>query len=69
MVMNSSIHLKIKTSIKDKIKGEAYNQGISLSEFCREQIIKNPRLDRIELLLYNLLKKFNGIQQANSKTN
>ena len=57
LVKNSSLHLMIETHIKDKIKLEAYKQGTSMAEFCRTKIREMPKLERIELMLEELLKR------------
>jgi hypothetical protein len=56
-VKNSKIMFYIETQVKDKIKLEAFEEGISLSEFCRQKLKEKPRLVRIEFLLEKLLKR------------
>jgi len=56
-VKNSHIQFVIETPIKDKIKLEAFEEGVSISEFCRQKIREKPRLDRIELILEKLLRR------------
>ena len=56
-VKNSTIHLRIETNAKDKIKLEAYKQGISMAELCRTKIREIPKLERMELMLEELLKR------------
>jgi hypothetical protein len=56
-VKNSTIQLRVETCVKDKIKLEAYKQGTSMTEFCRTKIRETPKLERIELMLEDLLKR------------
>ncbi|MDP3026349.1 MAG: hypothetical protein Q8N63_01475 [Nanoarchaeota archaeon] len=56
-VKNSQIYIRIETQIKDRIKLEAFEEGVSISEFCRQKIREKPRLTRIELMLERLLKR------------
>lgn len=56
-VKNSHIHLAIETSVKDKFKLEAFEEGMSMAELMRQRIKEKPRLDRIELILEKLLKR------------
>lgn len=55
--MNSRIHLQIKTETLQKIKEKAYEEGISISEFCRRKLKENSQLDRIEEMLGKLEKE------------
>jgi hypothetical protein len=56
-VKNSKIMFLIETSVKDKVKLEAFEEGVSVSELCRQKIREKPRLTRIELMLEKLLKR------------
>lgn len=56
-VKNSRIYIRVETSIKDKIKLDAFEEGVSIAEFCRQKIREKPRLVRIELMLERLLKR------------
>jgi len=56
-VKNSQIVFRIETPIKDKMKLESFEEGISMAEFCRQKIREKPRLARIELMLERLLKR------------
>lgn len=56
-VKNSRIYIPIETKIKDKVKLEAFEEGVSIAEFCRQKIREKPRLARIELMLERLLKR------------
>ncbi len=49
--MNSHIHLHLKTSFHKKLKKEAEEKGISLSELCRGKLKENSQLDRIERMI------------------
>lgn len=54
---NSHLHLMIETDVINKMKEKAESQNISLSEWCRQKLIGNPQLDRIEGKLDELTKK------------
>ena len=56
-VKNSRIYISIETEIKDRIKLEAFKEGVSISEFCRQKIREQPKLTRIELMIEKLLKR------------
>ncbi len=56
-VKNSRIIFYLETSLKDKVKLEAFEEGVSMSEFCRQRIREKPRLIRIELMLEKLLRR------------
>ena len=56
-VKNSKIMFHIETQVKDKIKLGAFEEGVSLSEFCRQKLKEKPRLVRIELMREKLLKR------------
>jgi hypothetical protein len=56
-VKNSHLCIPIETPIKDKIKLEAFEEGMSMAELCRQKIKEKPRLARIELMLEKLLKR------------
>jgi hypothetical protein len=57
VVKNSRIYISIETQIKDRIKLEAFEEGVSIAEYCRQKIREQPRLARIELMLERLLKR------------
>ena len=56
-VKNSHIHLSIETSIKERVKLEAFEEGITMAEFCRKRIRETAQLTRMELMLQRLLKR------------
>ncbi len=56
-VKNSKIIFHLETSLKDKVKLEAFEEGVSISELCRQRIREKPRLIRIELMLEKLLRR------------
>ncbi len=53
---NSQLHLVIETHKLTKLKEEANEQKVSLSELCRQKLRPRPQLDRIENKLDKLLK-------------
>lgn len=56
-VKNSHFHVVIETPIKDKIKLQAFEDGVSMSEFIRQRLREQSRLQRIELMIEKLLKR------------
>jgi hypothetical protein len=55
--MNSQIHLILETKLKETLEKEALDNGISLSELCREKLRTNPQLNKIEFILEKIEKK------------
>ncbi len=56
MKKNSQLHLVIETPKLNRLKEEAKEQRVSLSELCRQKLRPRPQLDRIEHKLDKLLK-------------
>lgn len=54
---NSQLHLVIETRELNKLKDEAVEKKVSLSELCRVKLRKNTQFDRIEGKLDRILKK------------
>ncbi len=54
MKKNSQIHILIETSVLEKLKHEALEADVSLSELCRQKLKENTQLTRIEMMLKNL---------------
>ncbi len=59
MKKNAQLHLVIEVREVNKLKLEAEEKKISLSELCRVKLRKNTQFDRIEGKLDRLLKKKN----------
>ena len=57
MKKNSHIHFVIETEFLQKLKEEAENRLISISEFCRMKLRDNVQLDRIEQSLKQIMKE------------
>lgn len=57
MVMNSTVHLKIKTETFNRLREEASENQIYLSALCRLRICKYHRLNKLEFLLEKLLRR------------
>ena len=58
MKKNSHIHILVTTNFLNKLKNEAEERMITLSELCRLKIQENLQLDRIEFKLDKLLKLY-----------
>lgn len=56
-VKNSQIRFYLETSLHKKLKKEAEEKCISLSELCRKKLRENSQLDRIEEMIKKLLKR------------
>ena len=56
-VKNSHLRIAIETSKKERIKLEAFEEGVSISEFCRRKIRETPQLIRMELMLQKLIRR------------
>lgn len=54
---NSQIHLILETNFKNKLKAEAKDNEISLSELCRRKLRQNSQLTKIELMVEKIAKK------------
>jgi len=59
MKKNSQLHIWLETELKDKLEKEAIEDNVSLCELCRQKLIENPRLLRIEMKLEDINKKLN----------
>ena len=60
MKKNSQIHLFIETEILDNLKKQANEEGISISELCRQKLYECSRLTKIELMVESLYNKLNA---------
>jgi hypothetical protein len=63
MGKNSQVHLFLETSLKNKLKKEAEEKCISVSELCRQKLRENDRLGMIEFkldLLIGVLRRLEG---------
>jgi hypothetical protein len=69
MKKNAQLHLVIEVRELNKLKAEAEEKKISLSELCRVKLRKNTQFDRIEGKLDKLLKnKKNNNEKVRVKT-
>ena len=57
MGMNAQLHLVLSSELLEKLKKEATEKEITISELCRQKINGNSQLDNIELTLERLIKK------------
>lgn len=56
MKKNSQIHIFLETDLKEKLEKLAEEQGISISELCRQKLKDNDRLIKIEMMIEKLMK-------------
>ncbi len=57
MGMNSKIHVLLKTEDFNRLKEEAMEKQISLSDLCRLKILQFNQLAKLEFLLEKLNEK------------
>ena len=57
MKKNAQLHLVIEVREVNKLKAEAEDKKISLSELCRVKLRKNTQFDRLEGKLDSILGK------------
>lgn len=57
MKKNAHIHLLIESEVLEKLKKEAEEQDILLSELCRHKLRQSHQLDRIESMLKDVNEK------------
>lgn len=48
------VHFRIEYAIIESLREEAKREGLSLAELCRQRILGNRQLNRIEILITNL---------------
>jgi len=48
----------LQTNLIDKLKEEAQEKGVSLDQLCRQKLRKQPQLDRIEMKVDKIIKRF-----------
>jgi len=51
------MHLRLESDLVDKLKKEADNQMITVSELCRKKLRELDQLTKIEILLKDINKK------------
>jgi len=56
MGKNSHLHIVLESDFLNLLKKEAKERSISVSELCRIKLQKNLQLDRIEVMLKDILK-------------
>jgi len=57
MGKNSHLHLTMETSLKEFLKEEAAKNSLGLSEYCRQKIREESRLQKIERLLLDIKER------------
>jgi hypothetical protein len=67
MRKNSEIHLKLETELFEKIKKQALDDSVSISELCRRKIKDAPQLSKIEFLLTDISGKINAQLNLNRR--
>lgn len=57
MKKNSQIHLFIETELLNKLKNQAQNKELSISELCRRKVRESFQFEKIEFLLKEIKEK------------
>lgn len=65
MGKNAHLHIVLESEAFFKLKKEAQDNGIRLSELCRQKLTKNPQLECIKEMFQSALD--NLIQNGKSK--
>ena len=61
MKKNSEIHLKLETEFFEKLKAQATEERITISELCRMKLSNKSRFERIEMLIIEVIKKLENV--------
>ena len=75
MGKNHQIHIFLEKNLKELIKNEAKELGLSINEFCRFKLVESTKLSKIENKLAKielLLKKLEspgGTKNGKNKSN
>jgi len=59
MRKNYLLCVRIETDVLEKLKKQASDLGISVSEFCRQKLRECPQLNKIELIVEEIKKNLN----------
>lgn len=54
---NSQLHIYLESDLKEILEKQAREERISICEFCRRKLKEDSKLDKIEKILEELLKK------------
>lgn len=57
MAKNAQLHLFLNSDRLDKLKEEAFQKDISVSELCRQKLSQDPQSTRIEEKVNKILLK------------
>jgi len=60
------LHLRIENDTICKLKKDAEERKLSISELCREKLRTNSKLDQIELILQDISKKLKSSNKLNT---
>jgi hypothetical protein len=67
MKLNSKLRLRVETDFLETLKNQALQDGIPLSELCRQKLGACSKLTKIEMLLEELQKKLNTKLNSNRR--
>ena len=56
MKKNSKIHVFLETDLKEQLKKQAENEGISFAELCRRNLRESSKLNKFESMLEQIQK-------------
>jgi len=57
MKKNTKIHFWIESEVKQAIEKQAQEEGLTISDYCRNKLKESSRLVKIERMLGEVLQK------------
>ena len=57
MRKTAKIHFWIESEVKEAIERQAREEGLTISDYCRNKFKEGSRLERIERMLEEVLQK------------
>ncbi|MGV8151764.1 MAG: hypothetical protein ACP5OG_01660 [Candidatus Nanoarchaeia archaeon] len=64
MGMNAQLHLILDSEDLSKLQNEAKDQGITLSDLCRQKLFPTPLLKKLEFTLDEINSKLTKIKKS-----
>jgi hypothetical protein len=59
MRKNCKLRIRLETEVLQSLKKQAEQEGITLSELCRQKLMGSSKLTEIEIILQEIQKKLN----------
>lgn len=57
MKKNTQLHLVVETELFERLKKQAQEEGLTISESCRNKLKENSRIIKIEMMVEKILTK------------